>query len=143
MLSSGDLRCMGATTYEEFRNFIAKDHALLRRFQKIDIEEPSVEQTLKILQGLQSRFEKFHHIVYKPEALHRAVVLADRYMSDRRLPDKAIDLIDEAGAYQQLLPINQRSRTIGEAEIEQVVANIVRVPFATDQQLLTKKCCCH
>jgi len=140
MLSSGEIRCMGATTYDEFRNFIAKDHALLRRFQKIDVAEPTVEETVKILQGLQTRFEKFHNITYTQEALHRAVVLADRYMSDRRLPDKAIDLIDEAGAYQQLLPIKKRTRCIGESEIEQVVANIARVPLqqisSTDKQVL-------
>ena len=129
MLSSGDLRCMGATTYEEFRSFIAKDHALLRRFQKIDIEEPSKEETLEILKGLQSRFEEFHNLSYSTQALERAVTLAARYMPDRRLPDKAIDLIDEAGAHQQLKPRHERCRVITESEIESVVAKMVRVPI--------------
>ncbi len=140
MLSSGELRCMGATTYEEFRNFISKDHALLRRFQKIDIEEPSVDQTLEILNGLRSRFEKFHNITYTENALYRAVELASRYMPDRRLPDKAIDLIDEAGAYQRLQPLETRSAVIEDQQIEEVVARMVRVPLtsisSTDKEVL-------
>ncbi len=140
MLSSGDLRCMGATTYDEFRNFIAKDHALLRRFQKIDVEEPSFDETLEILDGLKSRFEKFHSITYKNEAMYRAVELASRYMPDRRLPDKAIDLIDEAGAHQRLRPREDRSTVISKHEIEEGVSKMVRVPLASitnsDKQVL-------
>ncbi|MBV53602.1 MAG: ATP-dependent Clp protease ATP-binding subunit ClpA [Coxiellaceae bacterium] len=140
MLSSGELRCMGATTYEEFRNFIAKDHALLRRFQKIDVEEPSFDETLEILEGLKSRFEKFHNITYTNDAMYRAVELASRYLPDRRLPDKAIDLIDEAGAFQRLQSIEQRSPSISSHEIEEVIAKMVRVPLAsitsTDKEVL-------
>ena len=97
MLSSGELRCMGATTYDEYRNFIAKDQALLRRFQKVDIEEPSVEHTIKILQGLKPRFESYHKVTYTRESLARTVELASRYLPDRHMPDKAIDVIDEVG----------------------------------------------
>lgn len=140
LLSSGDLRCMGATTYEEFRNFFAKDHALLRRFQKIDIVEPSAEQTLTILRGLKVRFEAYHDVTYSEDALKRAVELSARYIVDRRLPDKAIDVIDEAGAFQRLQSSNRRRRVITKQEIEEVVAKIARIPVhqltSSDKQLL-------
>jgi len=140
LLSSGELRCMGATTYEEFRNFISKDHALLRRFQKIDVVEPSPEETLVILHGLQERFESYHEVKYSEEALDRAVELSARYMSDRHLPDKAIDIIDEAGAFQCMQPEGQRKTVIGVPEIEAVIAKIARVPIenisSSDQHIL-------
>lgn len=140
LLSAGELHCMGATTYEEFRNYFAKDHALLRRFQKIDVIEPTHDQTLKILQGLQSRFENYHGIQYTAEALKRAVVLSDRYIVDRHLPDKAIDVIDEAGAYQRLQPENKRKKVIGVHEVEQVIAEMARIPIqsvtSSDRELL-------
>lgn len=139
-LSSGELKCMGATTYEEFRNYFAKDHALLRRFQKIDIKEPNEKETLKILKGLKPRFEKFHGIKYSNEALKQAVTLSARYMSDRHLPDKAIDLMDEAGAFQQLLPEGKRKQWIGAHEVEEIVAKLVGIPIqhisASDRSLL-------
>jgi ATP-dependent Clp protease ATP-binding subunit ClpA len=140
LLSSGELRCMGATTYEEFRNFIAKDHALLRRFQKVDIEEPTHDETIKILEGLRSRFERHHEVHYTNEALCRAVELSSRYLSDRHLPDKAIDVIDEAGAYQRLQKPEDRCAVITPIEIEEIVAKIARVPIqtisSTDKQML-------
>ena len=139
-LSSGELKCMGATTYEEFRNHFAKDHALLRRFQKIDVKEPSDEDTLKILKGLKSRFEKFHGVRYSNNALKEAVHLSSRYMTDRHLPDKAIDLIDEAGAYQQLQAGAGRKQWIGSHEIEGIVAKMMGIPMAhvsqSDRSLL-------
>ena len=140
LLSSGDLRCMGATTYEEYRNFFSKDHALLRRFQKIDVVEPTKEETLEILEGLKSRFENFHDIEYDAEALQRAVDLSARYIVDRRLPDKAIDVIDEAGAYQSIQSAGKRSKMIRPREIEEVIAKIARIPIqhltSSDKQLL-------
>ena len=129
LLSSGDLRCMGATTYDEYRNFISKDSALLRRFQKVDIEEPSVEEATEILKGLKSYFEEFHDIEYTDEALSRAVTLSARYMADRHLPDKAIDVIDEAGAFQALQPSAVRKKVIGTTEIEEIIAKIARIPI--------------
>ncbi len=129
LLSSGELRCMGATTYEEFRNYIAKDHALLRRFQKIDIEEPSASDTVKILQGLKGRYETYHAIHYSNSAIKRAVELSARYMSDRHLPDKAIDVIDEAGAYQRLQDDEHRLDLIGPEQIEDIVAKMARIPI--------------
>ncbi|OGO93707.1 MAG: ATP-dependent Clp protease ATP-binding subunit ClpA [Coxiella sp. RIFCSPHIGHO2_12_FULL_44_14] len=131
LLSSGELRCMGATTYEEYRNFFAKDHALLRRFQKIDVVEPSRAETIKILQGLKSRFESYHNIRYSLEALKRAVDLSARYISDRFLPDKAIDVIDEAGAYQRLQNPLERKSVIDTPEIEAIIAKIARIPIET------------
>lgn len=128
-LSSGELRCMGATTYEEFRNYFAKDSALLRRFQKIDITESSPEDTLKILRGLKTRFEAYHNVRYSNKALEIAVALSSRYMSDRHLPDKAIDIIDEAGAYQQLQNSKKRKQLIGTVEIEEIVAKMMGVPI--------------
>ncbi len=140
LLTSGDLRCMGATTYEEYRNFFSKDHALLRRFQKIDVEEPSNSEAVKILEGLQSHFESFHHIKYEPAALERAVELSSRYMADRHLPDKAIDVIDEAGAFQALQTPQKRCKIIGAKEIEEVIAKMAHIPVQSlsisDRQLL-------
>jgi ATP-dependent Clp protease ATP-binding subunit ClpA len=128
LLSSGELRCMGATTYEEYRNYFSKDHALLRRFQKIDVEEPSRDDAIAILHGLKSRFEQYHGVEYTNEALERAVDLSSRYMVDRRLPDKAIDVIDEAGAFVHVQPALKRRNVIRVSEIEEVVAKIARIP---------------
>ncbi|MEZ5524347.1 MAG: ATP-dependent Clp protease ATP-binding subunit ClpA [Pseudomonadales bacterium] len=128
LLSSGAVRCIGSTTYQEFRGIFEKDRALARRFQKVDVNEPSVEDTYKILKGLKSRFEEHHNIRFTDPALRSAAKLADRYITDRHLPDKAIDVIDEAGAHQHLLPASKRKKVIGVGEIEQVVANIARVP---------------
>lgn len=140
MLTQGELRCMGATTYEEYRTFFSKDSALMRRFQKIDVEEPSTENTLAILNGLLSHFENFHHVSYTPEALSRAVELSSRYMLDRHLPDKAIDIVDEAGAFQKVLPKNESKDVIGVEEIEQIVAKMARIPVtqitASDRTVL-------
>ncbi|OGO91884.1 MAG: ATP-dependent Clp protease ATP-binding subunit ClpA [Coxiella sp. RIFCSPHIGHO2_12_FULL_42_15] len=140
LLGSGELKCMGATTYEEYRNYIAKDNALLRRFQKIDVSEPTPADTLKILQGLKSRFERFHDVRYTNDALKRAVDLSARYLFDRRLPDKAIDVIDEAGAFMRLNSTSQSRQTITTRDIENVVAKIARVPIetigVTEKQLL-------
>ena len=129
LLSAGEIRCIGATTYEEYRKHFEKDHALLRRFQKIDVPEPSEGETLEILKGLKSRFERYHGITYQPEALERAVELSSRYMVDRHMPDKAIDIIDEAGAHERLLPEEKRHKKIGAHEIEEIVAKITRVPL--------------
>ena len=128
-LSSGELRCMGATTYAEFRQYFAKDAALLRRFQKIDIGEPTAEDTLKILKGLKAHFESYHGVKYSTKALTQAVTLSTRYMSDRHLPDKAIDVIDEAGAFQQLQPAKKRKQIIGSREIEEMVAKMMNIPI--------------
>ena len=142
LLSSGDLRCMGATTYDEYRNFIAKDNALLRRFQKVDIEEPTPEQALQILQGLKSYYEEYHDVRYTDDALQRAIDLSARYMPDRHLPDKAIDVIDEAGAYQALQHGVERKTTIGVSEVEEIIARMARIPVNTvsqsDRQLLRR-----
>lgn len=128
LLASGDLTCIGSTTYKEYRGIFEKDHALARRFQKIDIKEPSIEDTIEILKGLRSRFESHHRVTYTDDALESAARLAARYISDRRLPDKAIDLIDEVGAYQYLIPEEHRKKTIDTLDIEKVVAKIARVP---------------
>lgn len=128
-LSSGELRCMGATTYDEFRNYFAKDSALLRRFQKIDVGEPTPEDTMKILRGLKTRFEAYHGVRYSLKALAHAVTLSSRYMSDRHLPDKAIDIIDEAGAYQQLQPAKKKKQVIGTHEVEEIVAKMIGIPI--------------
>jgi ATP-dependent Clp protease ATP-binding subunit ClpA len=127
-LASGALRCMGSTTYKEFRQHFEKDRALVRRFQKIDVNEPTVEDTLKILKGLKVYYEEFHKLKYTNEALKTAVDLSAKYITDRKLPDKAIDVIDEAGASQMLLPEARRKKTIGVKEIEAVVAKIARIP---------------
>lgn len=128
LLASGELTCIGSTTYKEYRGIFEKDHALARRFQKIDIKEPSVEQTIDILKGLRSRFESHHNVKYTDDALEAAARLSARYISDRRLPDKAIDLIDEVGAYQYLVPEANRKSVIDTIDIEKVVAKIARVP---------------
>jgi len=127
-LQGGKLRCMGSTTYKEFRQHFEKDRALSRRFQKIDVNEPSVEDTIKILKGVKSYFEEHHGIRYTLDAIKTAVELSARYMTDRKLPDKAIDVIDEAGAAQHLLPESKRRKTIGVKEIEAVVSKLARIP---------------
>jgi ATP-dependent Clp protease ATP-binding subunit ClpA len=127
-LQGGKLRCMGSTTYKEFRQHFEKDRALSRRFQKIDVAEPSVEDTVKILKGLKPYFEDHHDIKYTAEAIRTAVELSARYINDRKLPDKAIDVIDEAGAAQHLVAESRRRKTIGAREIEAVVAKIARIP---------------
>ncbi len=127
-LQSGSLRCMGSTTYKEFRQHFEKDRALARRFQKIDVVEPSMEDTVKILAGLKPYFEKHHKITYTDEAIHAAAELSSKYMSDRKLPDKAIDVIDEAGARQMLFPVDERKSVIDTSEIEEVIAKMARIP---------------
>ncbi len=131
VLSSGDLKCIGSTTYQEYRNIFEKDRALSRRFQKIDVTEPSVEEAVEILRGLKARFETHHHVRYTSQALRSAVELSHRYINDRHLPDKAIDVIDEAGAGQQLLPPSRRKKTIGVHDIEDIVAKMARIPPKT------------
>ncbi len=141
-LSSGALRCIGATTYNEYRGIFEKDHALSRRFQKIDVVEPTVEQTVQILKGLKSRFEEHHGVKYSAAALNSAAELSAKYINDRHLPDKAIDVIDEAGAAQRILPKSRQKRTIGKSEIEEIVSKIARIPPATvntdDRQVLAR-----
>ena len=127
-LSSGQLKCIGATTYNEFRGVFEKDHALSRRFQKIDVTEPSVEETVSILRGLKSRFEAHHGVKYTATALSAAAELSARYINDRHLPDKAIDVIDEAGAAQRILPRAKQRKVIGKHEIEEIIAKIARIP---------------
>ncbi|WP_324828980.1 ATP-dependent Clp protease ATP-binding subunit ClpA [Qipengyuania zhejiangensis] len=127
-LSSGAIRCVGSTTYKEFRNHFEKDRALLRRFQKIDVNEPTVEDTIKILKGLKSAFEGHHKVTYTADALKTAVELSARYINDRKLPDKAIDVIDEVGAMQMLVPPSRRKKKITSREIEQVIATMARIP---------------
>ena len=127
-LSGGTIRCIGSTTYKEFRNHFEKDRALLRRFQKIDVNEPTIEDTIKILKGLRSAFEDHHKVKYTAEAIKTAVELSARYINDRKLPDKAIDVIDEVGAMQMLVPPSKRKKTITAREIEQVIATMARIP---------------
>ncbi len=127
-LASGSLRCMGSTTYKEYRNHFEKDRALVRRFQKIDIYEPSIEDSVKILHGLKSCFESHHKVKYTSEALRAAVELSSRFINDRKLPDKAIDVIDEVGAARMLLPANKRRTTVTLRDVEEVVAKIARIP---------------
>jgi ATP-dependent Clp protease ATP-binding subunit ClpA len=127
-LASGSLRCMGSTTYKEFRQHFEKDRALVRRFQKIDVNEPTIEDTIKILKGLKSYYEEFHKLRYTNDAIKAAVELSAKYITDRKLPDKAIDIIDEAGASQMLLPETKRKKIIGLKEVEGVVAKIARIP---------------
>jgi ATP-dependent Clp protease ATP-binding subunit ClpA len=127
-LSSGAVKCIGATTYNEFRGIFEKDHALSRRFQKIDVNEPSVEETVSILRGLKTRFEEHHGIKYSAAAIANAAELAAKYITDRHLPDKAIDVIDEAGAAQRILPKSKQKKLIGKQEIEEIVARIARIP---------------
>ncbi len=129
-LSSGQLKCIGATTFTEYRGIFEKDAALSRRFQKIDVVEPSIEQTVDILKGLKSRFEEHHNVKYAVAALQAAAELSAKYINDRHLPDKAIDVIDEAGAAQRILPASKRKKTISKTEIEDIVAKIARIPPA-------------
>jgi ATP-dependent Clp protease ATP-binding subunit ClpA len=131
MLASGELKCIGSTTYQEYRGIFEKDHALSRRFQKIDISEPSVDETVEILKGLRSRFEEHHKVKYSPRALRAAAELAERYINDRHLPDKAVDVIDEAGASQWLRAPSRRKKTIGVADIEAIIAQMARIPAKT------------
>ncbi len=127
-LASGSLRCIGSTTYKEFRNYFEKDRALVRRFQKIDVAEPSIEDTVRILKGLKTNYEKHHKVVYTDEAIRAAVELSAKYINDRKLPDKAIDVIDEVGASRMLLPENKRRRTVTLRDVEEIVAKIARIP---------------
>ena len=142
LLSSGKMRCIGSTTYAEYRGIFDKDKALSRRFQKIDVLEPSVDDAYKILKGLKTRFEEHHGLRYSNKALRVATEMSARYITDRYLPDKAIDVIDEAGAYQQLLPVSKRKKVIGAPDIEAIVAKIARIPPKTvtsdDRELLEK-----
>jgi len=129
-LSSGALKCIGATTFTEYRGIFEKDAALSRRFQKVDVVEPTVEQTVEILKGLKSRFEEHHNVKYAVAALQAAAELSAKYINDRHLPDKAIDVIDEAGAAQRILPVSKRKKTISKTEVEDIVAKIARIPPA-------------
>jgi ATP-dependent Clp protease ATP-binding subunit ClpA len=130
-LSSGALKCIGATTYQEYRSIFEKDTALSRRFQKVDVPEPSVEQTIEILKGLKSRFEDHHNIKFTAAAITCAAELSARFINDRHLPDKAIDVLDEAGAAQRILPKSKQKKTIGKHEIEEIIAKIARIPTRT------------
>jgi ATP-dependent Clp protease ATP-binding subunit ClpA len=127
-LASGAIRCIGSTTYKEYRNYFEKDRALVRRFQKIDVAEPSIEDAVKILRGLKPYYEKFHRVRYTADAIRSAVELSARYINDRKLPDKAIDVIDETGAAQMLLPESRRRKTITTKEIEAVISTMARIP---------------
>jgi ATP-dependent Clp protease ATP-binding subunit ClpA len=140
-LSNGTLKCIGATTYQEYRGIFEKDHALSRRFQKIDVVEPSVAETIEILKGLKSRFEEHHSVKYSAGALTTAAELSAKYINDRHLPDKAIDVIDEAGAAQRILPKNKQKKIIGNKEIEDIIAKIARIPpknISTDDRTALK-----
>ncbi|MDP4528406.1 ATP-dependent Clp protease ATP-binding subunit ClpA [Alkalimonas delamerensis] len=141
LLSSGRLRCIGSTTYQEFKNIFEKDTALVRRFQKIDITEPSVEDTTRILQGLKERYEQHHSVRYTQKALRAAAELSAKYINERHLPDKAIDVIDEAGASQRLLPESRRKKVINVPDIEHVIAKMARIPeksvSASDRDVLS------
>jgi ATP-dependent Clp protease ATP-binding subunit ClpA len=130
-LSSGAMKCIGATTFTEYRGIFEKDAALSRRFQKVDVVEPSIEQTVEILKGLKSRFEEHHSVKYAPAALQAAAELSAKFINDRHLPDKAIDVIDEAGAAQRILPKNKQKKTINRLEVEEIVAKIARIPPAS------------
>lgn len=131
LLASGDIKCIGSTTFQEYRGIFEKDRALARRFQKIDVVEPSVDDTYEILKGLKTRFEEHHDLKYSNKALRAAADLAARYINDRHLPDKAIDVIDEVGAYQRLQPPSKRKKVIGVADVEAIVAKIARIPPKT------------
>ena len=130
-LAAGTLRCIGSTTYKEYRQYFEKDRALVRRFQKIDVNEPSVPDAIEILKGLKPYFEEFHKLRYTNDAIKAAVELSARYINDRKLPDKAIDVIDETGASQMLLPESRRKKTIGVKEIEATIATMARIPPKT------------
>ncbi len=127
-LASGTLRCIGSTTYKEFRNYFEKDRALVRRFQKIDVNEPTIEDSVKILRGLKANYEKHHKVRYTEEAIRAAVELSAKYINDRKLPDKAIDVIDEVGASRMLLPENKRRKMVTLKDVEDIVAKIARIP---------------
>ncbi len=131
VLASGEMKCIGSTTYQEYRGVFEKDRALARRFQKIDIPEPTVEETFQILKGLKSRFEEHHEVKYTIQSLKKAAELSARYINDRHLPDKAIDVIDEAGAKRRILPAKQRKKTIGVHEVEDIVSRLARIPSST------------
>src|SRR6202008_425146 len=128
VLTNGEIRCIGSTTYQEYRGIFEKDHALARRFQKIDVVEPSVDETVEILKGLKTRFEAHHSVKYTANALTTAAELSARYINDRHLPDKAIDVIDEAGAAQRIAPKAKQKKVIGKTEIEEIIAKIARIP---------------
>jgi ATP-dependent Clp protease ATP-binding subunit ClpA len=140
VLANGEIRCIGSTTYQEYRGIFEKDHALARRFQKIDVVEPSVAETVEILMGLKPKFEEHHGVEYETDALRAAAELADRHINDRHLPDKAIDVVDEAGARLRLRPANERPQRVDVAQVEDVVARIARIPpksvSASDRELL-------
>ena len=142
LLTSGELRCIGSTTFQEFRGIFEKDRALARRFQKVDVQEPNVDDTFEILMGLKTKFEEHHDISYDRDAMRAAAELADRYINDRHMPDKAIDVIDEAGAYQRLQTKENRKETIGVSEVEAIVSKMARIPpksvSASDKDLLEK-----
>ncbi|RUO31535.1 ATP-dependent Clp protease ATP-binding subunit ClpA [Aliidiomarina sedimenti] len=142
LLTTGELKCIGSTTYQEYKNIFEKDRALVRRFQKIDVNEPSVEDTTKILQGLKDRYESHHGIRYTQPALRAAAELSAKYINERHLPDKAIDVLDEAGASQRLLPASKRKKTIGVSDIELIVSKIARIPEQSvsrnDQTMLSQ-----
>ena len=142
LLSSGEIRCFGSTTFQEYRGIFEKDRALSRRFQKVDVPEPSVEDTYSILKGLKSRYEKHHDIRYTDKGLRSAAELAERYINDRFLPDKAIDVIDEAGAFQNLQPASKRKKSINVVDIENIVARTAKIPAknvsSTDKESLAK-----
>ena len=135
-LSSGAIRCIGSTTYKEYRQFFEKDRALVRRFQKIDVNEPNIEDAIEIMKGLKPYFEEFHHLKYSNEAIKAAVELSARYITDRKLPDKAIDVIDETGASQMLLPVSKRRKLITEKEIEATIATMARIPPKTSRNAI-------
>ncbi len=140
VLSNGELKCIGSTTYQEYRGIFEKDRALARRFQKVDVSEPTVEECIQILEGLKSRFEEHHDVRYTRQALRTAAELSERYINDRHLPDKAIDVIDEAGANQRMQTASKRKKTIGVRDIENIVAKIARIPpktvSSTDMEVL-------
>lgn len=142
MLSNGELKCIGSTTYQEFKNIFEKDRALVRRFQKVDVVEPSVDDTTRILMGLRDRYEEHHGIRYTQPAIRAAAELSAKYINERHLPDKAIDVLDEAGASQRLLPPSKRKKTIGVGDIESIVSKIARIPAQsvsrTDQSMLSQ-----
>ena len=127
-LAGGQIKCIGATTYQEYRSVFEKDHALTRRFQKVDIEEPDIQTTINILKGLKSHFEKHHNVKFSTDALISAAELSSKFLNDRQLPDKAIDVIDEAGAAQRILPQNKKKKVIGSKEIENVISKVARIP---------------
>ena len=143
-LQKGSLRCMGSTTYKEYRGYFEKDRALVRRFQKIDVNEPSVEDAVKILRGLKPYYEDHHKVRYTAEAIRQSVELSARYINDRKLPDKAIDVLDEVGASRMLLPEGKRKKTISVKDVENVVAKMARIPPKTvsqnDKKTLSNLC---